>query len=266
MRSLTVRVDDDDVERVLDGLLPLVPRGVHRRRSGLRTELIAFGEGDELPDRDALTGLRSLFGDLREEEVPDEWSRRRLLVHEPLVVSGRLLVRPAWAPPADDLVEVVLASDEGFGTGVHPTTRACLARLIAMEPRASLADFGCGSGVLAIAALKLGWPRVTAVDVAPGSVAAARENAEASGVRLDAREVDLLADPPPEADVVLANVPLEVHAAIAADLARRPEILIVTGFTEQDADAVAAAYESAGLQVRDREQAREWTVLEHRAT
>ena len=104
-----------------------------------------------------------------------------------------------------------------FGTGSHPTTRLCV-ELLARTPRGSLLDVGCGSGVLAIAASRLGFAPVLAIDVDPVAVETTRANAAANGVELDARVVDALSGPLPAADVAIANVLLAPVEAILARL------------------------------------------------
>jgi ribosomal protein L11 methyltransferase len=145
--SLTLRVERVGVEAVLDELLPLAPKGVHERDRGAEVELTFYGEEDELPAPERVEALAGGFlRELRVARAPDDWRARRLLNYEPLVVDGRVLVRPAWAPePGDGLIDVVISHSSAFGTGTHPTTRACLEVLTEREPRGALADLGCGS-------------------------------------------------------------------------------------------------------------------------
>jgi ribosomal protein L11 methyltransferase len=107
----------------------------------------------------------------------------------------------------------VVDPGRAFGTGAHPTTRLCLELLLSADPQ-GLVDVGCGSGVLAIAAAKLGHAPVVAVDVDEPAVAATRANAERNGVSLDARRLDALADPLPPAPLVVANIALAAVEAL----------------------------------------------------
>ena len=127
-----------------------------------------------------------------------------------------------------------------FGTGAHPTTRMCLELLLDLEPGGPFADLGCGAGVLAIAAARLGWEPVLAVDHEPASVAATRRNAERNGVAVEALELDLAAVAPPPAPTLAANVPLAVHAALGAGLAPAVIHVIASGFVDSERDAVVA--------------------------
>ena len=155
--------------------------------------------------------------------MPDDPHERRLFDYEPIVVADRLVVRPdVGARPPAGLLDVVLADDSAFGVGTHPTTRMCLEALCALQPSGAALDLGCGAGVLAIAAALLGWEPVVAVDRSPEAIAATRANAERSGVRVDAREGDVAALATTPAAVVLANVPLAAHHAIAAALDAPP--------------------------------------------
>ena len=162
--ALTLRADA--VEAVLDRLMPLLPQGVYERAlDPERTEVAFFGDGCPPPrELDALAG-DALLG-REEEEVPDSREERRRRAGRAWTVAGRLRVRsPDDPPPADGALEVVIEPAPGaFGTGAHPTTRACLELLLELEPGGGLADLGCGSGVVAIAAARLGWEPVYGLD------------------------------------------------------------------------------------------------------
>ncbi len=148
--------------------------------------------------------LWQVFGPGAATDVEAGWSEAWKRFHRPVRV-GRLWVGPPWEEPEEGLVPVVVDPGPAFGTGAHPTTQLCLRFLLEHEP-ASLLDLGCGSGVLSIAAAKLGYRPVTALDLDDAAVAATRTNAEANGVELTVSRRDVLSGPLPLADLALANI------------------------------------------------------------
>jgi ribosomal protein L11 methyltransferase len=263
VRELTLQVAAGDVDEVLDAVLPALPGGLHMREEDGQVELAML----DSPGAPTAEELRRLAGprliELRTAEVSDDWRERRLGRYRPLVVAERFLVRPEWAPPSEsrDLIEIVLEQTAAFGTGVHPTTQACLATLADMDPGGSLTDIGCGSGVLSIAAARLGWSPVVAVDIDPNSVAAAGRNAERSGVPIDVRRLDVTTEPPPESATLIANVPPAVQIGLAERLPRAPSTLVASGFKPEEIAAVGSAWEELGLRVADEVLANEWSLL-----
>jgi ribosomal protein L11 methyltransferase len=249
---LRVPISGNAAPLALDRLLPVAPLGVHERAD----DLVAHAEA--LPP---LEQIRAALGveAVEVEEVPDSAAERLRELARPEPVDGRLLVRADWMAPLAGVEEVVLADASAFGTGGHPTTRDCLSLLLALAPGGAFADLGCGAGVLAIAAAKLGWDPVTAVDVAPRAVAATRVNAEANGVRVDVAEADLLTKAPPAAATVVANVPLPVHAALAGAWDELPGALIVSGVHRDERELVVRAY--AGMEVVEERSADPWLTL-----
>jgi ribosomal protein L11 methyltransferase len=143
------------------------------------------------------------------------------------------------AEPAAPL-DLVIDPRDSFGLGGHPSTRLCLQLLLELEPGGALCDWGAGSGVLALAAARLGWAPVTAVEIDPGALAAIEANAVANGIDLHVLALDLGAAAPPWADTVCANLPADVHATVAVE--RPPVRLIAAGMLAGQADDVAAAY------------------------
>ena len=134
-----------------------------------------YGAAGELPDvGDVRAAVGGRLIDVSTTELPDGWGEDWRSFHKPVDVPGALRVRPPWEPPLDGALDVVIEPGQAFGTGSHATTRLTLELLATLEPEGALADWGCGSGVLAIAAAKLGWAPVLACDVEPESVAATR--------------------------------------------------------------------------------------------
>jgi ribosomal protein L11 methyltransferase len=260
VRAAVLRVRADAVEDVLDVLLPDAPRGVHERPRGDVVELICC----EPPAADTLLRAAgdALIG-VGHTSVPDDDVERRAWLYEPQLIAGRFHLRPAWAPglSGDGVIELVLQDAAAFGTGAHPTTRMCLAALTTRPP-GPLADLGCGTGVLAVAAALLGYAPVSACDVSQDSVASARATAGDNGATVDVTQVDLLAQPPPAARLTVANVPLLVHEAIAPALDASVQTVLASGLHAGDeAGAAAALYAAAGLHETAREHGGGWALL-----
>jgi len=266
---LALRVRLQDAEIALAELLELAPSGVEEVDLGDVVEYAVYGPPGELP---ALPDLEAAVGgalvEIRTTEVADDWADRWRAFHKPIVVGERLHVRPPWSDARPGLEEVVIDPGQAFGTGAHNTTRLCLELLVGLEPGGGFADLGCGSGVLAIAAAKLGWAPVLGVDHEPESVAATEANAAANGVAVHAEHFDLLRDgPAPTAPTVAANLlrPLLLAVARAGFDGEPPRVLIASGLLRSEADEVAAAFEAHGLRETDRRETSEWAALLLRA-
>jgi ribosomal protein L11 methyltransferase len=183
-------------------------------------------------------------------DVAPGWEERWRAFHRPVVV-GELWVGPPWEDPPAGLTPVVIDPGRAFGTGAHATTRLCLAYLLEL-PRGRLLDVGCGSGVVAIAAAKLGFA-VSAVDVDPVAVETTAANARVNGVGLDILRLDALRDRLPEADVAVANIALEIVDAIDA----RCSLLVTSGYFAE-ATPSPAGFVHAGRRTDDRWAADLW--------
>ena len=178
--------------------------------------------------------------------------------------ARRLRIRPPWQPAGGDggALEIVIDPGEQFGAGTHPTTQLCLELLLELEAGGGLCDWGAGSGILAVAAARLGFGPVDAVEVAPGAAALIARNAAANGVAVTPHATDLTAAPPPWAPTVVANLTLDVLAAIAArPLDPLPERLIASGVLTATADAVGEAYARHGLAERERRVHGDWAAV-----
>ena len=262
MREVILRVPRRAVEDVLDRLLPIVPGGVREVPAGRHVELHMRGE--RLPASREIEATANRWSHtISEVEVSDDWRERRLADYEPDVIGSRLVVRPEWAPSPDPkLIDIEIAESAAFGGGTHPTTRTCLEWLLELPPAGSFADLGCGTGVIAILAARLGWSPVLALDVQPGSVEATRANAERNGVQVEAAVEDLSVEPPPTADAFAANVPAALHAKIAAGWrVTAPRGGLVSGFDRDEADAVTHAYAATGMHERRRASVGGWAVV-----
>jgi ribosomal protein L11 methyltransferase len=248
---------------VLAAVLELAPAGVEQVDGDGFVEYAFYGAPGELP---ALPEGEAEVGGVRVrvrgEELPADWAERWKRFHRPVLVGDRLWVRPPWEEPALRPGVIDLAIDPGraFGTGAHPTTRLSLELLLELEPRGSFADVGCGSGVLAIAAARLGFAPVTALDLDQAALDATRSNARVNGLELDrVARADLRGEPVPAARVVAANLAKSLLLRVAGLLERPPEALIASGLLEGEEDAVVAAF--APLRERRRLSAAGWSAV-----
>jgi ribosomal protein L11 methyltransferase len=265
---LAVRVARADAEAVLAELLELAPGGLEERAvEPDAVEYVIYGAPGELP---ALPDLRAAAGaalvDVATTEIPDDWGERWKAFHPPVDVSWRfrrLRVRPPWERPLEgDGIDVVIDPGQAFGTGSHHTTRLCLELLLELEPGGAFADWGCGSGVLAIAAARLGWDPVLACDNEPVAVAATRANAVANGVPAVAvTRTDLRREPGPWAPVVVANLVRPLLLDVAELMSRPPERLIASGLLRAEVDEVVAAFGRHGLREAARRDGGEWSAV-----
>jgi ribosomal protein L11 methyltransferase len=181
-------------------------------------------------------------------EVADQdWVRLTQDQFDPIRVSARLWIVPSWHDiPDPTAINIILDPGLAFGTGSHPTTRLCLDWLdLHMTPGCSVTDYGCGSGILAIAAAKLGAARVHGVDIDPQAVLSSRDNAKRNAAIAKFSNVnDELPDP---ADFVLANIlsnPLKILAPLLAHLTVPGGTLVLSGILQPQAADVARAYQS----------------------
>jgi ribosomal protein L11 methyltransferase len=264
---LAVRVARAEAEVVLAELLELVPSGLEERDAGPDAiEYVIYGAPGEVPD---LGELRAVAGpalvDISTSEVPDDWAERWKAWHRPVDVSWRfkrLRVRPPWEPALDGAgLELVIDPGQAFGTGAHHTTRLCLELLLGVEPEGALADWGCGTGVLAIAAARLGFAPVVACDNDPSALEATRENAVANGVQIAVERANLRRAAGPWAPTVCANLVRALLLDVAGHLERAPERLIASGLLREEADEVASVFAGHGLREADRRTGGEWSAL-----
>ncbi|MDX6593758.1 MAG: ribosomal protein methyltransferase [Gaiellales bacterium] len=211
MRRWSLRVPAADSESALVRMLELFPDGVEEESDG--SDVVLSGYAD---DRRA--------DDLSEAAVQDGWEHAWREFHRP-VRQGRIWVGPPWAEP--EPMAVVIDPGRAFGTGAHGSTRAALELLQQLAPTPAL-DLGCGSGVLSIAAMKLGFGPVQAFDIDPLAVDATRDNSARNGVSVEAARADVLVDPLPPAPMWLANLELRLLEPL---LRRddRPQLVLCSG-------------------------------------
>jgi ribosomal protein L11 methyltransferase len=261
---LAVRAPREAAEQVLAALLELTPAGVEQVDGDGWVEYALYGSPGELPSLpEGSAEVAGTLVEVRGEEVPEDWDERWKRFHVPLLLGGRLYVRPPWEQPAvrPGVHEVVIDPGQAFGTGTHPTTRLCLELMLELEPGGSFADLGCGSGVLAIAAAKLGFGPVAAYDADRAAVAATDMNARANAVLLDQVErLDLRSGPIPGADVTAANLMRPLLLKVAERMSEPPpRALILSGLLDHEADEVAGAF--SPLTERRRLSMKGWSAL-----
>ena len=279
--TLIIDTDAEHAEALSDALLEHGALSVDLLDADADTpdEQAIFGEPGEPPpgvwqhnrvsalfdaDRDVAGILRAAASDIGLTQLPvhrietladNDWVRLTQSQFEPIPISPRLWIVPTWHTPADpDAINIVLDPGLAFGTGSHPTTRLCLRWLDSnLQGGESVLDYGCGSGILAIAALKLGAARAVGVDVDAQAVTASRDNALANHVEKvqfylpnnapkDSAE-KLLAGHP--YDLVVANIltnPLRLLAPLLADATRQGGQIVLSGILEAQAQDVMSIY------------------------
>lgn len=205
-------------------MIELFPEGFEEADDGDDVELAAYTDagGEER--------LWHAFGGAQAADVEAGWEERWRTFHRPVTV-GPLWVGPPWESAPPDAMPVVIDPGRAFGTGGHATTRLCLELLLEL-PRASLLDVGCGSGVLAIAASKLGFAPVLGVDLDPLAIEATRTNAAVNGVEVETLLLDATREAVPKAATVVANIALgaveDVARAVTCDQ------LVTSGYLVSD--------------------------------
>ncbi len=246
-------------------LLDLAPAGFEQVDGDGFVEFALYGapgELPELPSGPARIGATEV--QVSATALGDDWADRWRQFHKPVQI-GHIHVRPPWEEPRGagdgaEGIDIVIDPGQAFGTGAHPTTRLCLELLLGSPAGGPFADLGCGSGVLAIAAAKLGFSPITAVDNEQAAVEATLANARANAVTLERVErYDLRAGTAPVAPVTVANLVRPLLLEVAGLLPEQPETLIVSGLLEGEEDEVAAAF--ASLRERRRLRLQGWSAL-----
>jgi ribosomal protein L11 methyltransferase len=277
--ALSVQAEDADADRADEqpifgepGPAGTADRGWQRtrlttlfhREQDYRTllEVAASAAGQPIP----LDVTSRVFDD-------QDWVRQSQAQFEPIPIGTRLLITPSWhheaalrsidpgRPAHGARIAIVLDPGLAFGTGSHPTTRLCLQWLDQwLTPGQTVLDYGCGSGILAIAAAKLGASRVVGIDIDPQALQSSRANARINQVEIDVRGGGDAS--PQAADVVLANIlarPLEVLAPLLQTLVRPGGTLVLAGLLERQIGEVRARYTQIAMRVFDIEDG--WACL-----
>jgi ribosomal protein L11 methyltransferase len=225
-RRVVLRVPAEHAEIAQARLLDLVPTGFEEEPLGNDVGLVSYGDGS------LEAALRAAFPEyeITGSVVVAGWEDAWRDFHRP-VVAGGTWIGPPWEPRPATGPSVVIDPGRAFGTGAHPTTRACLELLAGLE-RGSLLDVGCGSGVLSIAGAKLGFGPIVAIDDDPVALEVTQENATVNGVDLDIQLVDATAGELPYADVAVVNILRPAVEAVLPRLASRR--VVTSGYVASD--------------------------------
>jgi ribosomal protein L11 methyltransferase len=202
-------------------MLELAPEGFEEADGADGCELAAY------TDAAGEARIRAAFTDVEATSIADDWPDRWKRFHRPVRAGGVWIV-PPWERPRPGL-SITIDPGRAFGTGAHPTTRLAL-ELVSELPRGSLLDVGCGSGVLAIAAARLGFDPILGVDRDEPAVEAARRNAAVNVVNVDFRQADAITERLESADVGVANISDRLVAEIGPRLDCR--FLVTSGYFE----------------------------------
>ncbi len=245
---------------------------------GLGAQAVTYMDAEDTPVYEPLPGETKLWGDTRciglfdaetdpapivaffqqhfGEDIPyqvelledKDWVREWMEHFQPMQFGERLWICPSWRDvPDPTAVNVLLDPGVAFGTGTHPTTALCLQWLDSLDLKGkTIVDFGCGSGILGIAALKLGAARVIGIDIDPQAIDASRDNAERNGVA-EQLELYLPENQPSDlkVDIVVANIlagPLRELSGLISGLVKPSGLVAISGLLESQAEELLAVY------------------------
>ncbi|MCY3575519.1 MAG: 50S ribosomal protein L11 methyltransferase [Chloroflexi bacterium] len=296
--EVSLRVDGESAEAIAEVLGRYGHQGVSLEQADIRPD--TWDEAD-LPPADSLilrayfpddvraaatkAQLEAALGHMRllypmPEPVyrlvrEDDWSQAWKAHYQPLRIGRRLLVRPRWVDVALSEGDIDIALDPGmaFGTGTHPTTQLCLEGLErVVQPGQIVLDLGCGSGILSIAAVKLGARRALALDIDAIAVSATRENASynqvAQCITAQQGSIETALSAARRFDVLLVNILARVIMQLAAqglgEVLRPGGVALFSGIIAEQADEVSATLGGAGLQIVARHQQGDWLLFEAR--
>ena len=262
LSRLAIRVRGDRAELALAELLPLVQAGAEERDVDGDVEYVLYAPSGELPRRvDVELMLGAMLVDVTLEPVQEGWERRWHDFIRPVTVTEgdrAVTIRPPWID--GDPGDLVIDPDLFFGAGSHATTQLVLRLLLAeRDPRGPLCDWGAGCGVLSVAAARLGWDPVTAVEVDPGALEIIHANAAANGVAVTTKWLNLGATPAPWAPTVCVNVPSELLHQLPEVIEEPPDRLLMSGMINEEADEVIASFGPFGLREEQRIVDGAWT-------
>jgi ribosomal protein L11 methyltransferase len=300
--EISLTVDGELAEAVADVLARFAPNGVTTEQA------VRFNDAEDegtpvgpitvrayLPADEALEETRQkleeslyylgmiqplpapVFTPIADQNWMEAWRER----YQPIPIGRRLIIVPAWLESPDEMrVPIKIDPGMAFGTGTHPTTQLCLEFIEeVLDPQSSTVncksaiDIGCGSGILSVAALKLGAAFALGVDIDEASVRASRENADANGVEAErfalglGSVAEVLAGkfPVQQAPLVLANILAPVLVRLfeggMANLIEPGGVIVLSGILEEQAQTVIEAAQAHGLVLTGRKQMGDWVAL-----
>ena len=259
-RALTLQIDRAAAEAFSDALLEAGAQSVALEPSGALSAILA-------PEQDfqSMIGLAAHAAGIaappftHQTFADEDWVRKSQAQFTPVEVGARLWIGATWHQPPRGRIPVTIDPGLAFGTGSHPSTRLVLAYLEkTIRGGERVLDYGCGSGVLAIAAAKLGAARVDGVDVDPQAVETTLANARANGVDLSAMLPDALGAG--HYDVVVSNILAQPLILLAPLLAARGPRLALAGILDEQAEEVARAYRP-WLEMKTAGREERWVLL-----
>lgn len=273
-REITIPADDALAEALSDALMDLnaLSVSVEDREAGTEAERALFGEPGMPPPQGAWEHnlvcalfnneaqadsallallsaglLRDLSGVQQTDVAEQDWVRLTQSQFQPVCIENQLWIVPSWhSAPEGAPLAIQLDPGLAFGTGTHPTTQLCLSWLVRNAPleKLDVLDYGCGSGILGVAAARMKARSVSAVDIDPDAVLASHANAQANAVEfMHCCHVDEL--PEQHFDIVLANIlaaPLKVLAPVLAARAKPGGRLVLSGILDRQTDELIQAY------------------------
>ena len=294
--EVSLTVNGELAEAVADVLARFAPNGVTTEQA---VEFVDDEDGGTpvgpitvrayLPDDDAIAGTRQqleqglhylgmiqplpepVFKPVADQNWMEAWKVR----YQPIPVGRRLIIVPAWlTTPDDSRISIKIDPGMAFGTGTHPTTQLCLELMESQIPSdGAVIDIGCGSGILSIAALKLGAAFALGMDVDEASVRASRENAISNDIRADRFEIGLgsvaevlagrfrVSNAPLVLANILAPVIIRLLDSGLANLVSAGGELLLSGILVDQVEGVLAAVEAHGLKLVEKRQAGDWVAL-----
>ena len=258
--ALKLHVERAAAEAFSDALLEAGAQSVALEERGGMVVLLAHGDDAARVVAEAARQAGIPAPGFSTETVADrDWVRASQAQFKPLEIGGRLWIGPSWHAPAPGRIAIRIDPGLAFGTGSHATTKLVLQYLDDnVQPGARVLDYGCGSGILAIAAAKLGAKQIDAVDLDPDAVETTRANAAANAVAVNAVLPDAL--PAADYDIVVSNILAQPLIILAPLLARRGRRLALAGILEAQAAEVSAAYRP-WLELRVAAREDDWVLL-----